>query len=314
MQMLRRENLNKGIIFTVFVAIMCAAAGFNLSASGQNELPVFAYQDRVGDAAAIIAAEKMKSSGVFDTKRFSSGGLCAEALISGTADAATMGDAVAVKLAARYPENIIFLGVHGEGAQRHRLVRSKRIPDKIAVKFGTSTHAALLAWYENQGIDLNSEGAPELVDMPPSLQISALSSGEVDAIAASEPTPSIALEKICGEDCSLEAVTLDSPGRKYPIVLVTTRKSLSKFGDQIKNLENELNISAELIDSNMDLLSGITGLDFELLEKSLSYHDFGLKPVQQYQDELDELAGFLLERGAIPEKPDWSAVMDINKN
>lgn len=295
-----------GLIIILFWLLNTAA----LFASGKQDLPVFVYQDRVGDASAMITAAKLKDEGLFSVKRFSSGSLCAEALISGTADVATMGDSVAVKLVSRYPDKIVLLGVHGEGPRRHKLVSSSMEPKKIAVKFGTSTHAALQAWYEEQGVDLNSPGAPVLIDMSPSLQISALAAGEVDALAASEPTPSIAVNKIyLSQGRDLEVTALESFGKSYPLLLVTTRKALADYEKQIAILKDALVLSAGRVLSELDFLSGITGLEKGLLEDILLFHSYGYSSVHQYKDELENLAEFLIAQGIINEIPEWSEVI-----
>ncbi len=310
-------NRNKKILYS---AILLVFAAIPVLASGQSDLPVFAFQDRVGDASAILAASELEAAGVFKTIRFSSGNLCAEALITANADAATMGDAVAVNLASRYPNMVVILGVHGEGSSRHRLVSHNTNPEKIGVKFGTSTHAALLAWLEIKGLSGSSPDYPVLIDMSPSIQISALESGEIEALAASEPTPSIAEDKLSepGGLSGYSAEPLQLEGRRFPLVLVTTRKSLQRYPEQLAELESALFSNGNLLSRNLngissaqvDILLSVTGLSRSLLEKTLSFHQFGFSEFSGYQQEMSALADFMMSGGSISTVPDWTRVSE----
>ncbi len=273
-----------------------------LSSCTQREDPFsLVYQDRVGDAAVIIAAHQMKDDPSFSGKHFSSGSLTAEALISGNADVATMGDAVAVTLAARYPETIILLGIHGGGIDRHRMVGRSDRPLKIGVKFGTSTHAALSSWLSYDA---------DLIDLSPSLQLSALESGEIDALAASEPTPSIAMNRLEG----MKDFSLALPDKIYPLVLVTTKKTLKDKPEQIARFIDEIKKAEKLLEGPLDrdteeLLLSVTGLDEEVLAVSRDFHQFNYEPVIEHLEELNTLAQFMVSQGSIPTIPDWQKVL-----
>ncbi len=297
----------------IYLVLLCVLliAGYG---EGIPEKPMFAYQDRVGDASAILTALELEEEEIFDIQRFSSGNLCAEALITENAHVATMGDAVAVTLASRYPEKIVFLGVHGDGPSRHRMVSRDVNPARIAVKFGTSTHAALLDWLR---IRENASGTPfpRLIDMSPDLQLTALSSGEVDALSASEPTPSIMADKLMflGESFTITPLTIS--GRSYPLVLVATRQAVELFQEQIdlmierlKDNGETLSFSGGLSEDNRQVLASVTGLNPSLLEKSLGLHRFGFTPIAEYTGELRTLAEFLLAQGVIRDLPDFQAV------
>lgn len=277
----------------------------------------------MGDASAILAAEILEGSGEFAVRRFSSGSLCAETLISGAAQAATMGDSVAVTLASRYPDRVVLLGIHGGGASRHRLVAGVSEPKTIAVKFGTSTHSALIAWLNARGLQEGDPAYPRLVDMAPDMQLSALASGETDALAASEPTPTIAGIKLAarrqeGRE-ALRMIPLEASGRAYPLVLVTTRRALQEFPRQIALLKETLERQGERVAGTsseleyLPLLSEVTGMDSQVLRESLKYHFFGFFPVTAHREELSSLAEFLRERGVIQDLVDWERVTSGNR-
>lgn len=303
---------SKIFIFMVITIITLLTVGACKKSS--DSVPVLAYQDRVGDASAILTAKTLSEQAHWSTLQFSSGSLTAEALISGNADIATMGDAVAVNLAARYPETIVLLGAHGGGALRHRLVSRVEEPGTIGVKFGTSTHAALLAWLELQGLSPQSTTYPTLLDLSPDLQISALASKEIDAIAASEPTPSVAVSKIAG----LMTTSLQIPQRNFPIVLVSTKKAVKTYTSEITSLISALKKQAvSLQGTNIQtlpaesvlLLSQVTGLAEPTLMESLRYHTFTWLEPEELTGELAALAEFLYSAGTIPSLPDWEAVL-----
>ncbi len=288
--------MRRSIPFILIVTLTLLSSCFK-----QTEDFTLAYQDRVGDAAVIIAAQHLGDDPKFSGKHFSSGSLTAEALISGNADAATMGDAVAVTLAARYPETIVLVGIHGGGAQRHRLVGTSATPETIGVKFGTSTHAALSSWLTYEA---------RLIDISPSLQLSALESGEIDALAASEPTPSIAMMHLD----EMKDMSLELPGKIYPLVLVTTRKVLKIKSEQLDHLIDEIRRAEQTLQSPLDsatqeLLVNITGLDQEVLSSSLAYHQFKYEPVTEHLEELNILAEFMASQGKIPAIPIWEDVL-----
>lgn len=304
------------ISFRAAAAVLLAVGGvifLAVSCAGEKGLPVLAYQDRIADASAILAAEELEENDLFTVMRFSSGSLTAEALITGSADFATMGDAAAVNIASRYPDRIVLLWVHGDGYDRHRLVSRNIPPEKIGVKFGTSTHAALIAWLQNSFPEMYGDMQPQLIDMAPDLQLSALDSGEIDALAASEPTPTIALGKLS----DTAAVSLIVEGRQYPVVLVSTRKALEKYPEAAQILFDALMVSSIRVNhavSNadaeaMETLVDVTGLDNSGLAYSLTHHRFGVFPVDEYLEEMGTLAGFMLESGSISVVPVWSDVV-----
>ena len=156
----------------------------------------YAHQDRVADAATIIAFRKgyFREQGLdLSPRRFSGGPRCAEALTSGRAIFATLDDTAAVIASANRPGALVIVCAHGGGQHRHRIVASARsgiqgpadLPGKrIGVKKGTSAHVGLMRFARHHGLDL----APNLVDLPVSQQLTALAAGQIDALVAGEPT------------------------------------------------------------------------------------------------------------------------------
>ncbi|MDD3802683.1 MAG: NrtA/SsuA/CpmA family ABC transporter substrate-binding protein, partial [Desulfuromonas thiophila] len=156
-----------------------------------------AYQNRIGSVLPLLADQLglFANQGLnVQIQRFSSGPACSEALYTGAADIATMGDTAAlIALARNMPVRV--LTSHASGAGRHRLMvidpALQQLTDlrgkRIGVKLGTSTHGGLLALLQRHNL---ASGAVQLVNLAPETQIEALQAGSIDALAASEPTPS----------------------------------------------------------------------------------------------------------------------------
>jgi ABC-type nitrate/sulfonate/bicarbonate transport system substrate-binding protein len=204
--------------------VALVAPGCN-SGTGAARSITYAYQDRVVDAASIIAV----TSGFFADEsldvtplRFSSGPACSESLYTGACDVATMGDSTAVIAAARGAP-IRLLASHGGG--EHRIIVAAGSPAKVpgdlvglrvAVKRGTSTYGGFLAFLDTHAID---RSRVEVVDLRPFEMLQALSAGSVQAIVASEPTPSLALEQ-----GGRQLATLGGLCNSYPILVVANQE------------------------------------------------------------------------------------------
>ena len=226
----RTKTIRIAIIFMIVIAALSGGISvYRTTQKNQNNTKfTFAYQDRVVDAASIVAVEKgyFEDEGLSIVPRiFTSGPECTEALTSGNAEFGTMGDTTGIILSVRRGKSFKIVCSHGGGKHRHRIIVSKgsgieTISDletkKIGVKKGTSTHGGLLLFAEKHGLNLREE----IVDMPPSLQLTALAAGEVDAIVASEPTPS---QAEAGE-YGYQLATLGGLQNTYPILLAVNRR------------------------------------------------------------------------------------------
>ncbi len=288
-----------GIVVLLVSTVSCSREEASLSV---------AYQNRVGDALMILTAQELSDAQEMHFTKFSSGSMTAEALLSGDADVATMGDAAAVALVARYPELVTIVAIHGEGAFRHRLVSHEGGSIKrVGVAYGTSTHAALSAYMDSHA-DYHDI---ELVNLSPDLQIEALASGEIDAFAASEPTPTIALERLNG----LEAIPIEIQGRTFPLALVVRKDALEHKTKLLAKLYGTLEQSAKTFESSgspdrksIQYLTEATGLPERVLLESLTLHAFAVRDPLSYEQEFESLAEFLKEQGKIPLIPNWNEV------
>jgi len=277
----------------------------------------FAFQDRVADALPIIAVKKgfFEAEGLTITARmFCSGPECTEALISGDAVFGTMGDATAIILSVRRGDSFKIICSHGGGEKRHRIIVSnrsqiRRIADlagkKIGVKKGTSTHGGLLMFAKKHGIDLRDS----IVDMAPSLQLTALATGELDAIAASEPTPSQAEERGFGRAIA----TLKGLGNTYPVLLAVKASFAQQHPEAVVKVINALNRAGEFLEDHLDeaavIQSDINGLNPELIKRAMGFHSYCVSLNAEIRKSLEASAQFLEKMGSINQMPDFDMVL-----
>jgi len=280
----------------------------------------FAYQDRVADAAVIVATHK----GFFEKEglklkemRFSSGPACSEALLLGSADFGTMGDTTAVIAAARKAP-IRIIASHGGGEHRHRILVNKKsnikgIEDlkgkKLAVKKGTSTYGGLLLFAKRNNLDLSEVG---IIDMRPTDMPEAMFSGSLDALVASEPTPSLIESKGYGQ----ELATLAGLGSNYPILLLVRCSFARRYPEAVVKVLRAVKKGSQYINENRDdsakILSKVTGLPIEIAKKSMGYHYYQVVMNGETINSLKTVANFLIRQGIIDKIPDFEKMIEGN--
>jgi len=276
----------------------------------------FAYQDRVADAVSMIAVEKgfFRAEGIeVEPLVFSSGPACSETLLSGSADIGTMGDTTAVIAVARSPVKII--ASHGGGEHRHRIVvasdssierPSDLIGRRLAVKKGTSTYGGLLSWAESEGVDLSRVKVIELApdDMP-----DAVASGAVEAIAASEPTPSV-IEARGGR----QLATLGGLGNSYPILLVARSRFLEAEPETVVRFLRALRRASAFMAEHGDeaalTVAAKTGLSVETARRAMSHHYYTVQLDADTLASLRGIADFLVSQDMLEAPPDLSQTVD----
>ncbi len=271
----------------------------------------FAYQDRVADAASIVALEE----GIFSAAglqikrmRFSSGPATSEALYTGAADIGTMGDAAVVISCARNA-GLVVLASYGGGEYRHRMISRKglelKVPSDlkgktIAVKKGTSTYGGLLAWLARNNM---SRSDINLVDMRPGDMIEALSAGSIDVLCASEPTPTLA-EVRGGHSFG----DLSGLGNNYPILLVARKKYVEGHEEQVVQFLRAMAQAVDRVNRSPEevslLLSRVTGMAVELSRQSLANHQFAMTLNDATLNSLNQTGAALADFGAISSAPD----------
>ncbi|MGD2271589.1 MAG: ABC transporter substrate-binding protein [Desulfobacterales bacterium] len=279
---------------------------------------IFAYQDRVADAASIIAVNKglFKREGLNVAGRmFTSGPSCAEALIYGNAVLGTMGDTTAIITLSKSCTKFRAICSHGGGEHRHRIIVRNdsgiTLPQhlsgkRIGVKKGTSTHGGLLLFAQNNGLELKEE----IIDIKPSLQLIALAAGQLDAMVASEPTPTQAEVNGLGRQLS----TLGGQNNTYPIFILVNNKFAQKSPQAIVRFLKVIKKAGLFIHHHPDeaalILSGITGLEKEVIRKAMANHYYHVGLTPETVDSVSAMAKFLRKTNKIKGDPDFNTCLD----
>lgn len=155
-----------------------------------------------------------------------SGILSAEALFTGAADAAAMGDGPTLISCSRDPLPLL-LGAYIGAERQHRLVAREgvaiTVPEdligrRLGVHFGSSTHSGLLLLLRRRGI---LPDAVTLVNLNPKDMAAAMQGRQIDVAAASDPIPDLIQRTVAG--CT-PAGDLSGLGTDYPYCLVVSRR------------------------------------------------------------------------------------------
>lgn len=242
----------------------------------------------------------------------STGIAAAEALISGSADAAVMGDVPAIiAVASKFPCRLVCS--YGGGEDMHSLIVSeksgiKKIGDlsgkRIGAHFGSSAHGGLENFLARHGV----AQSVKLVNTPQKNLVEALASGSVDAILASEPAPSLVLEKVRG---SSKLTTLAGLGNEYPLMLVVSEKFASQYPQAVEALVEGTRKGVDFINKDRAaaaaILSGATGVSPAIEERSLGNLQWKVVMDNKIVDSLTKTAGFLYKTGRLKTIPDIAA-------
>lgn len=303
-------RLFAAMMLLVVVATWVTGCGQQAVSSADPPLR-FAFQNRIGSAIPIVAVEKGFFTGqgiIVEPQRFNSGPACAEALYSGSADIGTMGDSTAIIAAAQYPQ-LKIIASHGTGAHRHRLIVKKDTPytgidelrsRRIGIKKGTSTHGGFLAMLASRGIPTD---AMVIIDLDPSTMPDALMAGSVDAIAASEPTPSLAELK-----GGRQLITFGGLGNAYPILILTREALITSREKEVVRFFNALREAEAFIRNHPDetaaLMSRVTALPPAVAKQAMERHEYRLRLDETILSSLQQTARFLSDQKKIASIPD----------
>ena len=306
-----------GCRVAVWAVLWTACFGQGAAVAGQMPVVRFAYQDRAGSVLPMLAVEKkfFEAAGIMvESYQFNNGPACAEALYTGAADVAGMGDTAAIILIAKRPD-VAVLASHATGERRHRVMVAANAPlasladlrgKRIGVKKGTSTYGGLLAALARDGV---APDAVTIVDLPPPTLLEALAAGSIDAFAASEPTPSVAEGK-----GARELTDLGGLGNEYPILLVARKAYVAANGPALAQFFAALNTAQAYAVAHPDEVAGLvaaqSGLQLETTRSVLARHAYSLRADAAIAASLAQTAAFLEREKIIDHAPDMAAAMD----
>lgn len=280
--------MNKKLLAIVLVVVVVIAAigvAFLLMPSEEDEMDLtVVYSEKMNYETLMVANDK----GYFDdvglnvTPAIVTGGIqAAEAIVTGSADVAAMGDAPAVQLITKgIGAKIIGRIAGAEGM--HRIISDVNIsaPEdlngkKVGMQQSSSSHGAFLQWCEAN--DVNTDNVTFRY-LNPSYLAEAMYSGEIDAMVGSEPW-AINTENLCGNSVH-ELGNSSGLGSSFPIVLVASQKALAEKGEALSRLMKALDLANDHINDDwndsMAICASHTGLSVEDQSKGSGLQFFEL--------------------------------------
>jgi len=280
--------MNRKMLTIVLVAVIVVAAvgvAFLLMPSEEDERGLtVAYSEKMNYETLMVANDK----GYFDdvglnvTPAIVTGGIqAAEALVTGSADVAVMGDAPAVQLISKgIGAKIIGRIAGAEGM--HRIISDANMTEpvdlegkKVGMQQSSSSHGAFLQWCDAN--DVNTDNLT-FVYLNPSYLAEAMYSGEIDAMVGSEPW-AINTENLCGGSVH-ELGNSSGLGSSFPIVLVASQKAIAEKGEALSRLLTALDMANDHINSDwndsMIICASHTGLTVQDQSKGSGLQFFEL--------------------------------------
>ncbi len=262
----------------------------------------------IAKAKGYFAAEGLK----VDIKRVNGGILAAESLMTGATDIAAMGDAPFL-IAASRSHKVQLVTRFGGGSKMHRMVSRTGITDiqqlegaRVGIQMGSSTYGAMLAWAQQNGLDPKKITFVPLnpLDIP-----QAMLTGQIDAMAGSEPWPTNT-ETTCGAKVH-KLTDFSSLGNSFPIVIAATDEVLKERQEDVEALLRAVNKAITFMHNEqaetVKILSAAIGLP-EAQQRQCTYQlDWGIGFTPQDEKSLNMTAEFLEELGKIDSIPHFSA-------
>jgi len=233
---------------------------FSLHAAEAGNVPCrIAYLAKIHYAPVIIAlADGQFTKAGLDVQPVlvgpGSGVLTAEALATGAADAATMGDGPTLISCTRSPLPVI-LGAYAGAEKQHRMIAragitikkpSDLVGKRLAVHQGSSTYGGLMLYLKQHKISLDSI---TIVNLNPKDMAAALQASQADIALASDPIPDLLIKKVTG---TTEAGDLSGLGTDYPYCCLYSRRWAEANPDGAKRLTAALTAAIEVINTDKE--------------------------------------------------------------
>ncbi len=304
----------------VIIAIITVTWILPQCSKKQTDQITLVYSNKVNYEPLILATDKgfCRDEGLdVEVLAVVGGIVAAEAIATGSADIAAMGDAPAIIVASKNP-NIRIVARYGCGEGIHRIVTQKSITapkqlegKKVGIQLGSSTHGAFLLWTEKNGLDIENVDIVSLnpLDMP-----DAMFTDQIDAIAGSEPWPTNVKNR-CGDKVR-ELSSSEGLGNTFPHVLVATEKlllnnpkSVEKILRAVKKATNYIN---ENIDDSARLISNYTGLPVETQKICMSRLFWNVAFDSTDYSSMAITSAFLKDFGKIEQIPDFARIIDAS--
>ena len=288
--------------------------------SPQQPIPFrLAYGKKIHYAPQIVALKKgyFADQGLaVEAKVVQAGIQAAEALTSGSADAAVLGDAPGI-IAAASGMPVRIVASYGGGEKMHRLVAAANsgihmpadlVGKRVAVQMGSSTHGAFLLFLSKNKVDAKDV---KLVPLDPSDMPEAMLTNQIDAGVGSEPWPSNIEERVKG---SYEVATLSGLGNNFPLIMLVTDRYAQEHPDAVvaslRATREAVNFMHEQPAEAAALIAEATGVPAARERKVMDTLEWGVVLDEATINSLKQTAEFLYAQGKIQRLPDWNKVLD----
>ncbi len=281
------------------------------SCTNKQENLRLVYPNKVNYESFILANDNNlfnAAQNKIEIQTVNSGIQAAEAFNTGNTDIIATGNGPAAIILSNNPEAVI-IARYATGERMHRMIADTSIHSindlkgkRIGVQQGSSTHATLLNWFQNNGL---SKDAITLVPMQPSNMPEAMKNKQLDAIAGSEPW-ALNVEKLCNESV-YEFSNLYDENNTQAHVLITKRSIYGNFQNQINEIVNGLSGANQLLNSQPEesaqIISNYIGLTIEEQMICTSRLNWELGWNQSDTQSLEQTAKILFELKEIRTMP-----------
>lgn len=261
------------LVYLVVLVVLISTVGLAFLLLSPSEDIRIAYSEKVNYETLIVANEK----GMFadegldvDSKIVTGGILAAEALLTGSADLAAMGDAPAVQTIS-YNDEVRIVARFIWSPGMHRIIAWNDIVEpqdlegkKVGLQESSSSHGAFLQWCEANDVDTSKI---KIIPMVPSSIPEAMASSprQIDAMVGSEPW-AVNTENLCGDDVH-ELGNSSELGSTFPMLLLASERALESKGEAIMKVLEVLEKANRFIneewDQAMEICASRTGLSLE---------------------------------------------------
>ncbi|UCC69142.1 MAG: aliphatic sulfonate ABC transporter substrate-binding protein [Armatimonadota bacterium] len=278
-----------------------------------------AYGKKIHYAPQIIALKQgyFADAGLaIDAKAVQAGIQAAEALTSGSADVAVMGDAPGI-IAAASGMPVKIVAAYGGGENMHRIVAAPKSGirsaadlkgKRVGIQMGSSTHGGLLLFLEKNGLSADDL---KLIPLNPSDMPEAMLTNQIDAGVGSEPWPSNIEERVEG---SYEVATLSRLGNNYPLVMLVTERYAQEHPEAVlatlRATKKAVDFMHRSPDEAAELIAQATGVPVARERRIMDTLEWEVVLDDATVNSLKQTADFLHSQSKISTLPDWDKVID----